>query len=82
MNYNNAILTTMNWRNAHYDTLPEHKEEVLISVKGIYYLTKYDSRIKVFRLMDDPDTFFGTIEEEEPIYWISIDGPLRYSIEQ
>jgi hypothetical protein len=57
----------MKWKNVLLDELPGHEQEVLISVKGIYYLTKFNAEEKRFYLIEDPESFFelaGNI-----IYW-------------
>jgi hypothetical protein len=66
----------MEWRSATRDTLPVHHQEVLISVRGIYYLTQYDEKIKVFRMVEDPDNFFG-LDDDLHIYWLPIIEPDR-----
>jgi hypothetical protein len=61
----------MNWKNVHRDQLPEHDEEVLLSMKGVYYLTTFDGNQNVFRLKEEPESFFE-ITIGVPMYYISI----------
>ena len=63
----------MIWRNANRDEIPEHLQEVLISVKGVYYVTTFDSETRTFRLREEPDTFFDLNKHE--IYWTEFNNP-------
>jgi hypothetical protein len=57
----------MKWKNAQKDNPPDNMQKVLISVKGVYYITIYDAGKNVFLLQDQPDKYFDP--ENELIYW-------------
>ena len=60
------------WKNTALDNFPEHEQNVLISVEGVYYMTIYDANQKVFRLTDDLNSTFDPAEFQS-IYWLPID---------
>ncbi len=66
----------MKWNNALRDKLPKNGQEVLICVEGVYYVARFDSNAKSFRLVGDPSTSFE-ISSMHTIYWIEITGPSR-----
>lgn len=60
----------MKWYNASRDFLPEDKQEVLISVKGIYYPCVFDAQQKVFRMLEEPERYFDL--QWNTIYWTDL----------
>lgn len=64
----------MNWKNAQIDDPPEDGEEVLVSVDGIYYLTRYDASEGVYRLKDALGQYFSPSESTQ-MYWLELNGP-------
>ncbi len=58
----------MKWYNAHKDLLPAHEQQVLISVNGVYYITTYDCKNQAFRLLMQPENYFG-LTDEATLYW-------------
>jgi hypothetical protein len=66
----------MNWKNVQRDAPPEHDQLVLLSVDGIYYITRYDSGDRKFRLHGEIETHFVPVDGMS-MYWIEIDEPPR-----
>jgi hypothetical protein len=67
-------MDTVKWKNVHIDKLPQHDQEVLLSAGGVYYYTMYDADKSVFRLRDEPETFF-VVADREVYYWLEIGDP-------
>jgi hypothetical protein len=63
----------MYWKNANLDLPPGHKQLVLVSVDGVYYLTWYDERQKIYRQKENDSGFFSPSEQQ--IDWIEYDIP-------
>ena len=61
----------MKWNNATFDTLPDHGQEVLICVQGVYYIAIYDTSRNGFKLRNEPTQVYNP--KEVLIYWISTD---------
>jgi hypothetical protein len=58
----------MHWNNSQVDGLPKDREEILISVDGVYYIAMYDEEKKLFRVENEQkETFFRV--NEQVIYW-------------
>jgi len=55
------------WKNASKDMLPWDKQQVLVSVKGVYYITVYHTGKNRFELRDDPANYFAP--DSDTIYW-------------
>jgi hypothetical protein len=64
----------MEWKNVHRDSPPGHGQEILLSVDGIYYITQYDSEKNVYRLRDEPLSYFSPADRSS-MYWLMIDEP-------
>ncbi len=64
----------MNWKNVQRDAPPGHDQLVLLSVEGIYYITRYDSGENKFRLHDELETHFAPADDVL-MYWIEIEEP-------
>jgi hypothetical protein len=56
----------MNWKNAHIDGLPMHKEVVLISIDGISYLAECNKETGSFRVQGSSKYFWM---KDHTIYW-------------
>jgi hypothetical protein len=63
----------MTWNNASLDEPPQEGQLVLMSVDGIYYVGKYDSKKNVYRLKEEPDNYFTP--DEHLIYWTEFTNP-------
>lgn len=59
------VLNKMNWKNAQKDELPKNDEEVIIAVRGVYYVATYNEELEGFRVNET--TFFSL--KEVTIYW-------------
>lgn len=64
----------MKWKNVHHDAPPGDGDRVLLAVNGVYYLTFFDKARGIFRLQDDPDSYF-TPSESTSMYWTEIEEP-------
>jgi hypothetical protein len=61
----------MYWKNALKDRLPKHKEEVIISVKGVNYISIFCADKKLFKVEKEmTETLFKV--EEHLIYWTEL----------
>jgi hypothetical protein len=69
-----ALEPMMKWKNVHKDALPADGQQVLLAVEGIYYCTTYSAERRIFRLKDEPDSFFA-VEDNAIYYWVEIDEP-------
>jgi hypothetical protein len=58
----------MKWYNAKKDRLPENKQRVLVSVKGVYFLCTYNVRKKLF-CVEDPGRSVQFSPDEPELYW-------------
>lgn len=63
----------MRWYNAQRDELPKDEQILLVSVNGIYYITVYDAKEKLFRLKDQIGIYFRP--EDDLIYWTEFIDP-------
>jgi hypothetical protein len=64
----------MSWTNSTIDGLPQHQEEVLISVNGVNYIALYNADEKGFAVRDIEKLFLIS-NNELPIYWKKITKP-------
>jgi hypothetical protein len=64
----------MDWTNSIIDGLPQHNQEVLISVNGINYIALYNADKMGFTVRDMEKLFFIN-NNEQPIYWKKITKP-------
>jgi hypothetical protein len=62
----------MKWKNVHRDRPPGDGQLILLSVNGVYYLTYYDAEKELFRLKEEPDSFF-TKDERFSMYWLAFE---------
>ena len=67
----------MNWKNALKDELPNNEQEVLISVRGIYYVAIYKAPLKGFEISEH-DGFIPLNNAQ--IYWTEIKVPKAHSL--
>lgn len=58
----------MNWKNANIDGVPDHDNQVLLCVEGVYHLAHYRKTMKGFRLEDG--SYF--LPDHNNIYWIEV----------
>jgi hypothetical protein len=63
----------MKWKNTLKDKPPEHNQEVLISVDGVYYIAIYDDKEKVFRVQYKKLLIFPA--NNHLIYWTEFYDP-------
>jgi|GEM_PF-3048367 len=64
----------MGWKNSTIDELPQHGEEVLISVNGVNYIAVYNAAKMGFEVRQTKNLF--SIENKDPIiYWKKITTP-------
>lgn len=66
----------MEWKNVLKDGLPENKQEVLISVKGINYIAVYNYELHGFEI-DEYESFIPI--KDVTIYWSPISNPFPKS---
>ncbi len=66
-------MTEIEWKNTLNDQLPIDKQDVLISVNGIYYTAVYDRLNRKFVLKYEVGVFFPV--ENKSIYWKEISPP-------
>jgi hypothetical protein len=57
----------MKWFNSIRDGFPQHNDEVLIAVKGVYHVAIYDSHDKAYRSKRNQKIIFRA--SQETIYW-------------
>jgi hypothetical protein len=62
----------MKWHHAKKDKLPTDRQEVVISVGGIYRIAHFDADRKIFNLKHHPATEFKV--KDHDIYWHEIAG--------
>lgn len=67
----------MKWLNSNLDGLPADKQEVFISVDGVYHLAVYNQSAGMFHVKDDATQSF--LLKNHVIYWMEIspDNPLN-----
>jgi hypothetical protein len=63
----------MNWLNAKVDGSPNHNEEVIISVEGVYHVAVYNAKNKAYISAKNKKQSFKASEEN--IYWAKITPP-------
>ena len=64
----------MGWKNSTIDELPQHGEEVLISVNGVNYIAVYNAAQMGFEVRQTKKLFL--VENKDPIiYWKKITTP-------
>jgi hypothetical protein len=65
----------MHWYNCERDQLPLDKERVLIAVKGIYYLAKFEAEDFIFVVSENKgQTAYQA--KDQLIYWTEFDEDL------
>jgi hypothetical protein len=64
----------MTWKNVHSDEPPAHGQQVLLAVDGAYYVTHYDAVKNVYRLHEDPDSYFSPADNSV-MHWVFIEEP-------
>jgi hypothetical protein len=64
----------MKWRSVQRDEPPADGQEVLLSAEGVYYCTRFDAAKQIFRLRDQPDSYFA-VADNHNYYWVEIDSP-------
>ena len=58
----------MKWKSPGRESLPEDKQEVLISVEGVYYVAVFDAVKTLFRVEEElKETVFRP--EDQRIFW-------------
>jgi hypothetical protein len=65
----------MKWKNARNDGPPRDKEQVLISVEGVYYIAVYDAQDRSFKVYDHLESFRFHIDKQA-IYWTVFTDPV------
>jgi hypothetical protein len=63
----------MKWKNAVTDGPPQDKEQVLISVEGVYYIATYHAPDRLFRVYDQIAGYFFI--DKQLIYWTEFHNP-------
>ena len=66
-------MSETNWKNTLNDELPSDKQDVIISVNGIYYTAVYDAAGKRFTLKYEVGVFFAV--KNASIYWKMLTPP-------
>lgn len=64
----------MKWLNARTDKLPEHNQQVLVSVDGVYYMATFDAGNKCFILITEPPRTL-VYSDKHSIYWTAVTDP-------
>ena len=64
----------MEWYNAQKDQLPENGQQVLISVKGVYYICRFDEKERSFIINEETKKTIYKIDEYL-IYWTHFEDP-------
>jgi hypothetical protein len=64
----------MNWKNALTDGGPHDKDQVLISVDGVYYIAIYYDSDKSFKVYENLKTIRFEVEKHT-IYWTDFNDP-------
>jgi hypothetical protein len=62
----------LKWKNVHRDGLPLDGQQVLLSADGVYHCTTFDAARQIFRLRDEPDSFFA-VADNAVYHWVGID---------
>jgi hypothetical protein len=70
----NPLPGGLKWKNVHIDRLPLDGQEVLLTVEGVYYMTRYDAAKEVFRLKDEPHSYFS-VADKQLMYWLEMGEP-------
>jgi len=65
---------TMKWYNTKLDKLPKHKQEVLVSSKGVNYVALYDEPMKCFKVQEKSKEKKFRVDDEQ-LYWTEYKRP-------
>jgi hypothetical protein len=57
----------MNWKNSSKDELPDHAQEILVCINGVYFIAVYNSGEKTFEDTMSQTCFW--VSHDNPIYW-------------
>lgn len=66
-------MTITNWKNTLNDELPSDKQDLIVSVDGVYYMAVYDAAGQRFTLKYEIGAFFSV--ENTSIYWKELTPP-------